>query len=47
MTLDTFDEYAGFLGVDAQALVTGEPSDELPGVRVGPDDANPMGRRKR
>ncbi|KIP53800.1 helix-turn-helix domain-containing protein [Leucobacter komagatae] len=45
VTLDTFDEYAGFLGLDAGALLSGEVHDELPAVRVRPDDANPKGRR--
>ncbi len=47
VTLDTFDEYAGFLGLDAQALLTGELRDELPVVRARPVDANPKGRRRK
>lgn len=47
VTMDTFDEYAGLLGLDAQALLAGETHDELPAARARPVDANPKGRRKR
>ncbi|MBL3700359.1 helix-turn-helix domain-containing protein [Leucobacter luti] len=47
VTLDTFGEYAGYFGLDTQALLTGELRDELPPQRARPADANPKGRRKK
>ncbi|GAB2554465.1 helix-turn-helix domain-containing protein [Leucobacter ruminantium] len=46
VTMDTFDEYAKLLGVDATGLLAGEVKDKLPAVRQRPADANPKGRRK-
>ncbi|QZY52261.1 helix-turn-helix domain-containing protein [Leucobacter tenebrionis] len=46
VTLDTFDDYAGHLGVDAAGLLAGEVREELPAARQRPADANPKGRRK-
>lgn len=47
VTLDTFDEYAALLGLDARALLSGEVHDKLPATRARPVDANPKGRRKK
>lgn len=47
VTLDTFGEYAGFLGLDTLQLLSGELTDELPPQRTRPADANPKGRRKK